>query len=158
MFGTYCDNKGYVRKPKPTGKSDCVGRGRGDGYCYCTRVVDSILNPYYEIMKGGNRWDSEWGYMAGESLKGKEKNPTNATDVTNSTNIITPGVPEPLVLLLNNWTNATFSGRPSPSSPPVDDFHSSAASTQTAPQRGLYTLFSMVCHSSQIPVALNQVN
>jgi len=83
MFGTYCDDKGNVRRPKPTGRTECVGRGRGTGYCYCTRVVDEILNPYYEIMKGGDRWSSEWGYMAGESLK--EKAPTNATDITNST-------------------------------------------------------------------------
>jgi hypothetical protein len=156
MFGTYCDDKGSVRRPKPTGRTECVGRGRGTGYCYCTRVVDEILNPYYEIMKGGDRWSSEWGYMAGESLK--EKAPTNATDITNSTNITSPGAPAPLVLLLKNETNATFSGRPSPSSPPVDTLHKSAGSTQTASHRGLYALTSMVSPCCQTPVLLNQTH
>jgi hypothetical protein len=130
-----------------------VGRGRGTGYCYCTRVVEEILNPYYEIIKGGGRWPYEWGYMAGESLK--EKAPTNATDITNSTNITSPGVPAPLVLLFKNETNATFSGRPSPSSPPVDTLHKSAASTQTASHRCLYALTSMVSPYCQMPVLLN---
>jgi hypothetical protein len=149
MFGTYCDDKGNVRRPKPTGRTECVGRGRGTGYCYCTRVVDEILNPYYDIMKGGDRWSSEWGYMAGESFK--EKAPTNATDITNSTNITSSGASAPLILLFKNETNATFSGRPSPSSPPVDTLHKSAASTQRASHRSLYALTSMVSPAVRCP-------
>jgi hypothetical protein len=156
MFGTYCDDKGSVRKPKPTGRTECVGRGRGTGYCYCTRVADEILNSSYEIMKGGDRWSSEWEYMAGESLK--EKAPTNATDITNSTNKTSPGAPAPLVLLLKNETNATFSGRPSPSSPPVDTLHKSAARTQTASHRGLYAPNPMVSPYWQMPVLLSQTH
>lgn len=89
-FGTYCDEYGFVRRPKPRSWSECAG-GR-DGWCHCERVVDKILeNPFYVNPNSG------MGYMSWESLK--LKNNTNSTNATSSQ------LPAPALVLHHSATH-----------------------------------------------------